>query len=132
MKPWPLRLPPNADLRGAIEDLVAADGSGSAFVVAGIGSLREAKVRFAGASQTTRLVGAFEILTLSGTVTRDGAHLHISVADAEGRVLGGHAGYGNIVRTTAEILCATLPGWRLRRALDAATGYEELSVHPDE
>ena len=131
MKPLPLRLSPNTDLRGAIEKIIA-DEQGSGFVLAGIGSLSQAKLRFAGASQTTTLVGAFEILTLSGTVTADGAHLHISIADGEGRVLGGHAGYGNIVRTTAEILVATLREWELRRELDAETKFMELRIRRHE
>ena len=33
---------------------------------------------------------------------------------------------GCIVRTTAEVVIALLPGWEFRRELDAATGYKEL------
>jgi len=50
------------------------------------------------------------------------------VSDAEGRVLGGHAAPGCVVRTTAEILIAELPDWRFARTLDARTGYAELSA----
>ena len=49
-------------------------------------------------------------------------------ADAQGRVVGGHAAYGNRVRTTAELLLAFLPDWTLTRAMDPATGYPELVV----
>ena len=78
-----LRLNPGDDLREAL-------ASHTGFVVAGIGSLVQAELRFAGEPGPTRVDGPLEILTLSGTLTPDGAHLHISVSDASGRVLGGH------------------------------------------
>jgi hypothetical protein len=45
-------------------------------------------------------------------------------------VYGGHAAYGNVVRTTAEILLALLPEWNLTREHDPATGFKELVVRP--
>jgi len=52
------------------------------------------------------------------------------VADARGRVTGGHAGEGCIVRTTAEVLLALAPGWDFAREPDPATGWDELVVRP--
>jgi len=72
--------------------------------------------------------GDLEILTLAGSLSPDGAHLHMSVSDADGRVTGGHACVGCTVRTTAEILIALLPGHRFRRMLDDDTGFPELSI----
>jgi predicted DNA-binding protein with PD1-like motif len=43
-------------------------------------------------------------------------------------VLGGHVGPGCIVRTTAELLLALLPGRRFARAFDPQTGYQELKI----
>jgi predicted DNA-binding protein with PD1-like motif len=120
----PLRLSPGADLRRSLEEV----GLGSAFVVSGIGSLIDVQLRFAGAEHATSLAGDFEIISLAGALTPDGAHLHMAVADAAGRVLGGHLVYGNVVRTTAEILLAATPDWNLSREFDAATGYAELVV----
>lgn len=124
----PLRLPPGADLRRALEALAQADGP--AFVLAGIGSLSALALRLAGAAGPTVLQGDFELLTLSGSLSPDGAHLHASVADAQGHVLGGHVAPGCIVRTTAEVLVAVLPDWQFGRQPDAATGYAELVVRP--
>lgn len=121
----PLRLPPGADLRAELEALARQRGEG-AFVLSGIGSLGDGQLRLAGRDATTTIPGPLEILTLAGSLTPAGAHLHLSVADAQGRVVGGHAAYGNIVRTTAELLLAFVPGWTLTRALDPATGYPEL------
>lgn len=104
------------------------DDTFAGFVLQGIGSLSVAQLRFAGNAAATRLQGDLEILTLAGTVGPDGAHLHMSVADAQGRVTGGHVAPGCIVRTTAELLLAVLPDHVFRRVRDAATGYPELVI----
>ena len=41
---------------------------------------------------------------------------------------GGHAAYGCIVRTTAEVLLAPLALWHFGRVLDPTTGWAELMV----
>jgi len=120
-----LRLNPGDDLRAALEA-----GGRTGFVVAGIGSLAQAQLRFAGEPGPTHIAGPLEILTLSGSLSPDGAHLHASVSDASGRVLGGHVCAGCTVRTTAELLLAPLPSGTLSREFDAATGYAELTVKP--
>jgi predicted DNA-binding protein with PD1-like motif len=130
MKTLPLRLSPGDDLRAALSDAVAAQGVEAAFVVAGVGSLREAHLRFAGRDTLQHTVGDLEILTLSGTLGAGGAHLHACLSDADGRVFGGHVAPGCIVRTTAEILLAVLDDVRFARELDAATGYAELAIRP--
>lgn len=124
----PLRLEPGADLRRALEQEAQARLSRSAFVVAGIGSLSNAVLRLAAADQETRLDEPLEVLSLSGTLSAQGAHLHVAVATASGRVWGGHLCHGSLVRTTAEVLLAPTTGWQLGRVLDDATGYLELQV----
>ncbi|MET0519840.1 MAG: PPC domain-containing DNA-binding protein [Burkholderiaceae bacterium] len=128
MKSLVLRLLPGDALRPAIEAAVRAAGCEAAFVLSGIGSLDRAQLRLAGAEQVLDLAGELEILSLAGSIAANGSHLHISIADASGRVLGGHAGPGCRVHTTAEILLALLPDWALRREPDALTGYAELST----
>ncbi len=128
MQLFPVRLYPGADLRRALQDGAASRGTDSAFVVAGIGSLVEASLRYAGESGATLLAGPLEILGLSGSLTASGAHLHMSVSDASGRVHGGHVGHGCTIRTTAEILLALLPDGSLAREYDANTGFDELLV----
>lgn len=127
----PLRLAPGVDLRRALEAQLGALGLEAAFVVAGIGSLSATRLRLAGADVALVLDGDVELLTLSGSLSPDGAHLHASVADAAGRVLGGHVAPGCLVRTTAEVLLMPLPGWRFAREHDPATGYAELRVRAE-
>jgi uncharacterized protein len=124
----PLRLLPASDLRREIEQAVAGLPEQCGFILSGIGSLAQANLRFAAAESSSLLVEPFEVLSLAGSVTPEGAHLHASVSTASGRVLGGHLGYGCLVRTTAEVLIAVLPEWRLSREHDAATGYKELTI----
>lgn len=131
MHALPLRLRPGEDLRFALEAALAGRASGAAFVLQGIGSLSIAQLRLAGAELPTELRGDLEILTLAGSIAPVGAHLHMAVADAQGRVMGGHVATGCIVRTTAEVLLAVLPDHRFSRELDAdGSGFRELVVRP--
>ena len=130
MKTLPLRLGPGDDLREALSAALAAHGAQAGFVVCGVGSLRSAALRFAGRAQAQRIAGDLEILTLSGTLGAGGPHLHASLADADGRVFGGHVAPGCVVRTTAEILLAPLADAVFTREPDAATGYAELVMRP--
>jgi len=126
----PLRLAPGTDLRRALEALPLSHGTDSAFVVAGIGSLVQVSLRYADARDAIALAGPLEIVSLSGSLSAAGAHLHVSVSDAAGRVFGGHLGQGSTVRTTAEVLLALLPRGTLTREHDATTGFNELVVRP--
>lgn len=131
MRTLPIRLHPLQDLRSALDAMLAQHKLDAAFVLQGIGSLSVARIRFAGRGEATELRGDLEILTLAGSLSPDGAHLHISVADAEGRVSGGHVAPGCIVRTTAEILLAVLPEHRFSREPDPDSGWDELAIRPN-
>jgi predicted DNA-binding protein with PD1-like motif len=125
-----LRLTPGEDLRTALNtaftQLQADHNAQAACVISAVGSLSRAVLRYAAEPGGTVLAEALELITLSGTLSPDGAHLHASVADAQGNMRGGHVMPGCIVRTTAEIVLAPLPGWTFSREHDAATGYKEL------
>jgi predicted DNA-binding protein with PD1-like motif len=128
MRPLPVRLHPQQDLRSALQSVLAEHQVSAAFVLQGIGSLSTARIRFAGMNEATELQGDLEILTLAGSLSPDGAHLHMTVSDAQGRVIGGHVAPGCIVRTTAEILLALVPDHHFSRAPDAQSGWDELVV----
>ncbi|MDB5845864.1 MAG: hypothetical protein JWP79_3174 [Polaromonas sp.] len=124
-----LRLNPGDDLRAGLESAfreLQARGCQAACVISAVGSLSRAVLRYAGQPQGTVLEEALELVSLSGTLSRDGPHLHAGVADARGEMRGGHVLPGCTVRTTAEIVLAPLPGWAFHRALDARTGFMEL------
>ncbi|HSW19547.1 MAG TPA: PPC domain-containing DNA-binding protein [Ramlibacter sp.] len=130
MRELVLRLEPGADIRQAIEMQCQSCLPGGGFVLCAIGSLLHPVLRLAGRDALTRYDGPFEILTLSGSVATEGAHLHVSISSAQGEVFGGHVAYGNHVRTTAEVLIVALESWQLSRRHDAATGFAELVATP--
>ena len=126
----PLRLGPGTDLRLALDGYVFSDGSRSGFVVAGLGSLSSPKLRFAAAEEETTIPGPVELVSISGSLSEGGAHIHVVLSTQQGQVLGGHLCYGSQVRTTVELLLVQVNGFRLSREFDADTGYKELSVQP--
>ena len=71
---------------------------------------------------------AQEIVSLMGTVSEHGSHLHASLAHRDLSVFGGHLRPGCLVNTTAEIVLAELPDTVFTRERDEATGYEELAI----
>ncbi|WP_326541237.1 PPC domain-containing DNA-binding protein [Pseudorhodoferax sp.] len=126
-----LRLAPGEDLRTALQHWSeaaarAAEPVHAACVLSAVGSLTRAQLRYADAPAGTRIDGPLELLSLAGTLGRGGLHLHASVADAAGKVLGGHVMHGCNVRTTAEIVLGLLPEHVFDRVPDPATGYLEL------
>jgi uncharacterized protein len=127
----PLRLLPGDDLRVSLERLVRDSGITAACVLTCAGSLSRAALRLAGGCRTTGLAQPLEIVSLTGTLSPDGAHLHLAVADGEGLVTGGHVQEGCLVLTTAEVVLGVFPGIRFRREFDAATGYRELTIGVD-
>ena len=132
MKFEPLRLTPGTDLLLALAGLPRQRGERAGVVISGIGSLAPVRLRFAGRDGASTLPSDHEILSLAGSLSVDGAHLHLSVADADGRVTGGHLLEGSLVLTTAELLVAWLPDWRFRRGLDPQTGFQELQISRSE
>jgi predicted DNA-binding protein with PD1-like motif len=128
----PLRLQPGDDLRLALEAWMGEQQEQAGCLISAVGSLSLAQLRLAGATQATEIHGELEILSLSGTLSPDGSHLHISVADSRGTVIGGHLCAGSLVRTTAELVIGLLPDWQFRREHDPATGYTELQIGPQD
>ena len=130
MKVVPLRLQPGVDLRLDLEAWMGEQQEQAGCVISAVGSLSLAQLRLAGATQATAIHGELEIVSLSGTLSPDGIHLHIAIANSSGAVIGGHLCAGSLVRTTAELVIGLLPEWQFRRELDPATGYAELRISP--
>jgi uncharacterized protein len=128
MKTYALRLKPGQDLRLELEDFVAAKRLRAGLVLTCVGSLTKAALRLADASDTTLLEGKFEIVSLVGTFSTDGPHLHISVSDQAGETYGGHLQTGSLVYTTAEVVLGELEEHTFSRTIDPQTGYDELVV----
>jgi predicted DNA-binding protein with PD1-like motif len=123
-----VRLRPGADLKRELLSLAARERVGAGWVVTCVGSLSRVRLRLAGAAEHATFQGAFEIVALTGTLERDGGHLHLAVADEHGQTLGGHLAEGCVVRTTAEVVLAVDDRLLFAREHDPATGYDELII----
>jgi len=129
MKVFTLRLKPKEDLKQSLQLFVAEKQIFAGCILTTVGSLEQAGVRFADRPVARILRRRFEIISLAGTLSIHGVHLHIGLADSWGRMVGGHLSQGCIIYTTAEIVLAELPHYEFDRQLDRHTGYSELVIH---
>lgn len=125
----PLRLLPGQDLKAELSKLSEQNQLSAAFVVSGIGSLSSLKLRLANSQTVLEKTEAFEILSLQGSLSKNGLHLHMSVSDSKGHVYGGHVMPGCLIKTTAEILILRCENFEFLREVDSATGYQELKIY---
>jgi predicted DNA-binding protein with PD1-like motif len=87
-----------------------------------------ATLRFADQSNTAHFDGKFEIVSLVGTLSPDGVHLHLSLSDSTGKTIGSHLVEGCRIYTTAEIVIGEAQGLDFGREADLGTGYKELTI----
>jgi uncharacterized protein len=125
---YAIRLRPGQDLYEELQRFAAIKGLQAAFLLTCVGSLTHAVLRLANQPGPTCYSGHFEIVSLVGTLSTDGPHLHISISDETGRTTGGHLLPGSRIYTTAEIVIGELEDMRFTRPLDPETGYDELVV----
>lgn len=130
LTPHVLRLLPKQDLKHGLLDFVQVHSISAGCILTTVGSLQQASLRFAGNNSATVLTGPFEIVSLVGTLSPEGLHLHLAIADHQGKTIGGHVMPGCLIHTTAEIVIGALAGLAFRRSPDATTGYRELAILP--
>jgi predicted DNA-binding protein with PD1-like motif len=123
-----LRLKPGQDLFREIQNFVTQQKIGAGYIATCVGSLSQAQMRFAGAKVGKISTGPFEITSLVGTVSVNGMHLHISLANASGEAMGGHLMPLSLIHTTAEIVIGDLEEVTFTRVPDPQTGFKELEI----
>lgn len=128
-----LRLMPGDDVAAALDAAVARLRLRAAFVLTAVGSLRAATLRFANAPSPTPLAphapgGTWEVLGLVGTLSRDGCHVHATLGDGGGCVVGGHVSAGCVVYTTLELVLGEAEGVAFTRPVCGVSGWDELVV----
>lgn len=122
------RLKPGQDLKKELVSYCNTHQLHAATLISGIGSLKVAQLRLADAKVSKTFDGPFEIVSLIGTLSVHGIHLHISISDKDGKVLGGHLLDGCLIHTTAEIVLLESLELKFDRKNDLETGYKELVV----
>lgn len=108
MQPLPLHLDAGSDVRLSLEALARSQGA-TGYVLSVVGNLSTAVFQCPGKASPTRLRGELEIITLSGTLSPEGVHLHLSFSDGDCRVWGGHLEPGTLVLRGADLLVGFLP-----------------------
>jgi len=148
-----IRIHPGQDLVPALKKVAqeaieksgpSSSSSSSAFILSAVGSLEFVRLRMANACRNvvegdmnTQNLSSneikdwnerLEIVSLTGTFSAGGKmHVHMSVSDKDGNVIGGHLVEGKIF-TTLELVMGTIQGVSFTREFDSATGYDELVV----
>ena len=122
------RLKPGQDLKKEILQYVTEKQIKAGWISTCVGSITNYNIRFANQPQGNSGSGHFEIVSLTGTVSVNGSHLHISVSDSTGKTIGGHLLDSNLVYTTAEIVILSSDDFIFKREKDGSTPWEELQV----
>jgi len=132
MKLHTFRLRNGQDLRQEIQKFADKNNIQAGFIVTCVGGLQKAVPRMADATPQDQVVNTydekFEIVSLVGTVSAHGSHLHISLSDKNGKTIGGHLRDGSIVAYTAEIVIGEDPNVIYTHEPDSETGFNELKI----
>ena len=130
-----LRLHPGEDLVKSLLAYVEQQNIKAASILTCVGSLTQARLRLAGTTsvETAEYLNVkekVEIVSLVGTLSSlGGSHLHISLSDEKGKVVGGHLMPDDaIVHTTVELVIGSCDDLSFTREFDEKTGFDELEI----
>jgi hypothetical protein len=123
-----IRLKPGEDLKQSLENFINSNNIQAAWVITCAGSLTNYNIRFANQPEGSKGVGHFEIVSLTGTLSVSGSHIHISISDSSGKTIGGHLMDGSNIYTTAEIILGESRHHVFTRQKDGTTPWEELQI----
>ena len=127
MQPLPLKLAPGSDLRLSLEELAERDGI-SGVVLGVVGNLTKASFQCPGQAEPTVLEGDLEVITLNGTFSPEGVHLHLSLSDGACQVWGGHLEPGTIVQKGVDLLIGVLEQRESRPAHQTAAAPPRIEI----
>ena len=120
------RLTKGMDLKKCIEDYVVEHKIKSGVILSGVGCLYKVVLRTADGVTVKTIDDHYEIVSVTGTLSQDGVHIHASFSDITGKTIGGHLSDGCIVNTTAEIILCETEDKVFTREYDESTGYKEI------
>lgn len=126
MKEYAIRLEKGADLKSSISDICIKNGFDTVVILSGVGSVYEVKIRLAGAEDYLESKKDYEIVSITGTVSKGRCHIHISFSDEKGNLIGGHLEKGCLINTTCELVFGVLEQYTSDRLYDEKTGFDEL------
>jgi len=125
---YAFRLKPGQDLKQSIDSIVKEKKIEAGWINTCVGSITEYNIRFANQEKGYSDKGHFEIVSLVGTLSVNGSHIHISISDSTGKTIGGHLLEGCKIYTTAEIVIGVSKEFVFTREKDGSTPWEELVI----
>ena len=125
---YAFRLKPGEDLQKGLEAMVQQNNINAGWINTCVGSLTDYKIRFANQPNADSGKGHFEIVSLVGTLSTKGSHIHLSISDSTGKTIGGHLVEGCKIYTTAEIVITASNRFDFERAEDGTTPWKELQI----
>lgn len=128
MEYYVFRLKRGDDLLLSINDFCVENNIEAGCIVTVVGSVYEIRIRKADGASEYFETKDFEIVSLTGTISEDGPHLHIALSDNRLTTIGGHLLAGTKINTTAEIVLMQFDKYKMIRTMDPNTGYKELEV----
>lgn len=129
MKTIAVRLRKNDKLKESLNDIINTYKIKSEAIITGVGSINKGNIRLADGKSIKQLNDPHEIVSLTGTLSPDGVHIHISLADIKGKVIGGHLMEDTFINTTCELIIGIFnEEFEFTREYDKETGYSELSI----
>ena len=118
------RLHRGDDLKQSILEFCKMNNINSGIMACAVGCCSKVRFRLAGAESFYEDERDYEIVSIMGTISKDGVHIHISFADDTGKVVGGHLSDGCIINTTCEVSIIKSDKYRLSREYDEETCYK--------
>lgn len=128
MKTYAIRLKPNQDLKEELNNFSRSKKIQAGVILTCVGSLKSVTLRLIDESVMERIDEKFEIVSLVGTLSPDGNHIHIALSNKNEETIGGHLKKGCIIHTTAEIVIAENDEFSFSREFDEQTGFNELKI----
>lgn len=132
MRHLTFRLKPGQFLKEEIEKRVKEHDIKAGVLLSIVAGLDKAVLRMAGSDVDDQTVKEwnepFEVVSGTGTISTEGSHIHVSLSDRQGNVIGGHLKNGCIVKYTAEIVIGIFDDVEYKRVYDEETGFKELVV----
>lgn len=128
MKEHAIRLTKGMDLKVEIEKYAKEHNIEAGCIISAVGCLTKLTLRTAGAKSVETIEDDFEIVSATGTISKDGCHIHIAVSDDTLKTYGGHLKDGCIINTTVELVLLELNDYSFNREMDENTGYKELVI----
>lgn len=132
MRQLTFRLNPGQFFKEEIEKTAVDQNIKAGVLLSVVGGLENVILRMAGSDADNQTVKEwnekFEIVSGTGTISNAGCHIHVSVSDKDGKVIGGHLKDGCKVAYTAEIVIGIFDDVEYHREPDSETGFNELVV----